>query len=244
MSAIGTRNDPSKVLLGCPRLGPETVAAYPFSALVSAGVAGCLNSSGQFVKGAANPLIGISRGVSMDHADRNSVTLRGKEVPLVLTDVGAYASLDHSVLVFTAKAKGAAGNDISIALTNEATAGSESVEVTGMDIVVEIEAGASTATQVKAAIDASAEALELIGVTIDGSASTAITALTADNLEGGANAFDYVVPGAAVFVDATTGFATKSGGGVVESNWKYASDPLTGVYPSGSATEDCALVVM
>lgn len=249
--AIGTRSDENKVLLGCPRKGPEVVQNYPYDgeAAVAAGVAVSLNSDGEVQAGPGNFIVGISRGVSMNHADRNSVTLRGKEVPLKLTDKSVAASLEEGDLTFTAKAAGAAGNDITVTFVDDGTAGSETVDVTGTDIVVHMDDTAetgSTATQIKAAIDGKAEAAALISVAIaSGQGAVVQDDFVETALEGGVDPYEYVVPGAAVHVDDTTGLATSSGESATESNWKYASGALEGVSPEiGGSSADCALVDM
>ena len=66
-----------------------------------------------------------------------------------------------------------AGNSITIEYADTATAGSETVVVTLQAILVGIESGVSTATQIKAAIDASLAASELVNVAITGTGATA-----------------------------------------------------------------------
>ena len=98
---------------------------------------------------------------------------------------------NNNDLVFTAKTKGAAGNSITITYVDpgEETA-TETVEVTGTDIVVtlrSVSATLSTAAQVKAAIEADAGANALVAVANaaanDGSGS--VIAMAEDALEGG-----------------------------------------------------------
>lgn len=71
-------------------------------------------------------------------------------------------------LTFTSVATGSGANDITIALVNDngISAGSETVVVTGTDIVINIDAGVSTATQIKAKFDASAAAVALASCAI------------------------------------------------------------------------------
>lgn len=76
----------------------------------------------------------------------------------------AHASLGG--LNFTAVAAGAAGNGVTVAYTIGATAGSEVVTVVGSAISVQIAAGVSTQTQVKAALDASSPAHALINTAV------------------------------------------------------------------------------
>lgn len=96
------------------------------------------------------------------------------------------ASLVKANLTFTAKEAGVPGNDISIAFITGGTAGSEVVTVVGKAISVSMASGVSTATQLKAAIDAKPEAAELIYVAIaPGQSGTAQAAFAVDNLEDG-----------------------------------------------------------
>jgi len=96
------------------------------------------------------------------------------------------ATLTKAQLVFTALSAGALGNDISIEFLDTGTAGAEEVTITGSLISVSMEAGVSTATQIKAALDASDEAMTLISVATTGTASTAQAAFAEENLASGA----------------------------------------------------------
>jgi hypothetical protein len=84
------------------------------------------------------------------------------------TAVKASGSLTASTgeLLITAVTAGVAGNSISVAFTAGATAGAEVVTVVGSAISVQIETGVSTATQIKAALDASVAAAALVLATI------------------------------------------------------------------------------
>jgi len=101
-------------------------------------------------------------------------------------DIYKKATLTKAQLIFTAIAAGAAGNDISIEFLDTGTAGAEVVTVTTSKISVAMEATVSTATQIKAALDASTQAMALISVATTGTASTAQAAFAEDNLELGA----------------------------------------------------------
>jgi hypothetical protein len=129
-------------------------------------------------------------------------------------------------LTFTAKVKGEAGNDITITYVNpgEETA-TESVEVTGSDIVVtlrSVSAVLSTAAQVKAAIEANAAANALVSVANananDGTG--AVTAMAEDALEGGvdgtpAEAWEQRYHGGYIYLNASEAPATVS-----TANWR------------------------
>lgn len=96
------------------------------------------------------------------------------------------ASLVVGDLTFRAIAPGVEGNSITIALVNDGTAGGETVNVTGTDIVVHMEAAASTAAQIKAAIDADADAAALVSAEIAaGQDAVAQAAAAAAPLENG-----------------------------------------------------------
>lgn len=64
-------------------------------------------------------------------------------------------------LTFTAVETGSPGNLITITFANSATAGAETCVVTDTDIVIGIQGGVSTATQIKAKYDATAAAVAL-----------------------------------------------------------------------------------
>lgn len=100
--------------------------------------------------------------------------------------ISSQASLVKANLTFTAKIAGFEGNDIEIEFLDTGVAGSEVVTVVGKKITVSMDGGVSTATQLKTAIDAKAEAAALITVAIaPGQGSTAQAAFAVDNLEGG-----------------------------------------------------------
>lgn len=188
-------------------------------------------------------LIGISRGASLSDTKKTSVCRVGDYVPLLLTDEGEFAELVSAEdLTFTAKEKGEAGNAITIALVDGGTAGDEEVTVDGTDIVVSMDSTVSTATQIKAALDASEEAMALIGVTISGTAGDAQTAFAEDALEGGLDSYPYAVPGQPVEVSATTGLAVSDD---VLTGATYLTGALDGINPDdGSVTGKVAVIDM
>lgn len=94
------------------------------------------------------------------------------------------AAVTLQSLTYTAVADlGASGNSITIQYANTATAGAETVTVTGTAIVVGIETGVSTRNQVKTAVLASAPASALVVVT--GASASAATTVAATPLTGG-----------------------------------------------------------
>jgi hypothetical protein len=153
-------------------------------------------------------------------------------------DAGVAADLAVQDLTYTADVAGVAGNDITIAYIADGTAGAETVDVTGTDIVVHMDATpvtGSTATQIKTAVDASAPASALISVAVTGTGSNVQAAAAETPLADGAepvivstgnevktavNADD---PGAAdlVIVTGTNGSAVTA---LVETNLENGVD--------------------
>lgn len=105
------------------------------------------------------------------------------------------ASVVKGSLTFTAKDAGVAGNAITVTATSGGTAGSEVVTVVGTAISIQIQAGSSSATQMKAALDAKAEAAALIDTAIaSGQGATAQATFATSNLVGGADEIiDYIL---------------------------------------------------
>lgn len=100
------------------------------------------------------------------------------------------ASLVVQDLTYTAVAAGAAGNSISIAYLDTGTAGAEVASVVGTAISVSMEAGVSTANQIRAAILASAPASALVVAVLTGT-NVAQAAASLANLAGGADDEQY-----------------------------------------------------
>lgn len=99
------------------------------------------------------------------------------------------ASLIVQDLTFQAVLAGAPGDEITIKYEDTATAGSETVTVSGTDIVIGIEDGVTTATQLKAAFDAESDATDLATCTISGTAGDAQVLVSETPLDGGAGEF-------------------------------------------------------
>jgi hypothetical protein len=125
-------------------------------------------------------------------APADTVTINGKLKTAVASSPGAnqfacgtLASLVVQDITYTAVPRGAQGNNISIEYVGGGTAGSEVVTVTDSAIVIEIEDGVSTATQVKAAFDAESDATDLASATITGTAGDAQDVEAEANLAGG-----------------------------------------------------------
>lgn len=102
------------------------------------------------------------------------------------TALAAYRYIQD--LKYTAVTAGSAGNAITIEYTTGGTAGAEGVSVISSAITVQIEDLVSTATQIKAAIDATPAAAALVSVSISGaSGAFQFGPVSPLNLEGGKN---------------------------------------------------------
>lgn len=155
--------------------------------------------------------------------------------------VGAQVEIQD--LTFYAQTPGAAGNGITIEYTTGGTAGSEVVTVVGLAISVQIDSGASTAQNIKDAIDGDMDASALVGVTISGTASNPQTGpVSATNLEDGADAiglagFEVVtVVGDAITIKFEAGVSTAQQiKDAVEAD--FDANALVAVIISGTASD-------
>jgi len=91
-------------------------------------------------------------------------------------------------LTYVAKQVGTDYNTVSITYTSGGTAGSEAVSLAGNDITVQIDAGVSTAAQIKTAIEGNLGAALRVDVIISGTGSNAQSTQTQLFLLGGENA--------------------------------------------------------
>lgn len=229
-----TNHDANKILLGTTGSSEREASFEPGDpAVCKAGLAVSRGSDGVLdLGGAAGSFLGVSLGRSLSDTEKCAVLRTGLRVPMRLKDEGVFSSLVQGNLTFTAKEKGVDGDNITIALVDGGTAGSETVDVTGTDIVVNMDDGVSTAQQIADALEASEEAMALIGVEIaEGEEATAQAAFAEDALENGADSYPYVEVGAAVDVDGSTGEACsddEATGGVYASGVLSGIDPLTG----------------
>lgn len=126
-------------------------------------------------------------GFPVDHMVLADITasITGANVSNKTFDTGSFAALIVQDLTYTAKVPGVAGNSITIEYTDGATAGAEVVAVVGNAISVQIQTTVSTADQVKAAVDASAPAMVLVGVAVTGTGATAQVTAAAAALTAG-----------------------------------------------------------
>ncbi len=121
--------------------------------------------------------------VSDDFDDTDFI--EGVETPAVA------ASLKVHDITFTAVTAGVGGNSLNVEYIDDGIAGSESVVLTDGDltITVHIDAGVSTAQQIKDAVDDSVSASALVSTEIDpGDESAVQAAFTQDDLAGGVDA--------------------------------------------------------
>lgn len=108
-----------------------------------------------------------------------------------MNNCAMYAGVASSVVIqdLTLTFNAVGDNDtITVEYVDDATAGSETATFTNPNIVVHIESGVSTATQVKAALDANFTIVSNITTTISGTASDPQTTQGPVNFAGGENA--------------------------------------------------------
>lgn len=219
--------DASKVLMGSHGSSDFQASCEPSDpATFTAGLAVRRKSTGELsLSSSDGPCIGVSLGEDLSDSTKTSVCREGNRIPLQLP---SFATLVKADLTFSKKVAA----DVSIEFLDTGTAGAEVVTVTGDAddgylISVSMEDGVSTATQMKAAIDAEADALALIDTEISGTGSNAQSAFAED-------AIDTALPviGAAVRVSNTTGQAVASSGTLTGAC--YVSGVMEGVKQDGS----------
>lgn len=232
--ATPTNHDASKVLMGSvgssdlnATCEPSDPASFPAGRAVRRKSDGALSlSSGD------GSLIGVSAGKSLSDTKKTAVVRAGNRVPV---ELAGFAYLTKADLTFFTK------RDVAVAIEalDDGTAGAEEVTVTGDDdagylISISMEDGVSTATQVKAAMDAEADALALVDTVITDTASDPQAAFAEDDIDG-------VIPaiGAAVRVSNTTGKAIPAGGTLTGA--MYVSGLLTGVNEDSSEIPAAAI---
>ena len=112
-----------------------------------------------------------------------------KESSYGVTPASVKATLVIDDITYTAKKGGSQGNSITVQYADTATAGSETVSVSENAILVGIDSGVSTATQVLAAINGTAAALALVTAAITGTAGDAQVTTASTALTGGSGEF-------------------------------------------------------
>lgn len=111
-----------------------------------------------------------------------------EELSLLSMEQGEQMTLASVVIQDLTYTETQLGVGATITYRNGGTAGSERVTVSGHDITVLIAGGTSTATQIKAAVDAHTDANKLVTVTVSGTGSTAQKTCVLATLAGGAAA--------------------------------------------------------
>lgn len=222
-----THHDASKVLMGShgssdldASCEPSDPVSFPAGRAVRRASTGALSlSSGD------GQLIGVSMGKSLSDTTKTAVARTGNFIPI---ELAGYAFLIQGDLTFFKKRNVA----VAIEFLDTGTAGAESSSVTGDDengyvISLSMEAGVSTATQCKAALDADVDTAALIDTLISGTAGTAQAAFAEDDIDG-----SIAVVGAAVRVSNSTGKAVNASGTLTGAS--YVSGTLTGIQEDAS----------
>lgn len=166
----------------------------------------------------------IMLATSLDLAQyMEGVTVKGKFFTLLASSDFVDADISPVIatkviggLTYTSKLAGSAGNAIEIAHVDGVTPG---VSVNGTEITVTIDDAATTNDQVKALIEASEAASELVSVAVTGTGSALAIAAAMTNLTGG-----------------VTGFAT----GTFEGVTGIASDDTDLLVAQGTVKDRCA----
>lgn len=226
-------HDPSKVLLGSVGSSIREFAdveADPDDFV--AGLAVRRSASGLQIEAGENAyLAGVSCGPSPeDPRKKTRLVVTGMLIPLRLKN--AAASVKVGNLTFTSNLFGAAGNDLRITLVDalfDADAEIATDPDSPLEIIIEIEDGATSAEAIAHAIMDDADTSELISVAIDaGEEETEQDASAEAPFVGGE---DFVFNGAVVKIDADTGEGSADG---TATNAIYSSNVLTGFYAEGS----------
>lgn len=183
---------------------------------------GTITGTGGFNGVSVNPTIGLNNNYAV-----------GIDVNMdnVTNYPGAVASLVVQDITITLLVPGSDGNNITVEYTNTTTAGNEVCTFTYPNIVVSIQSGVSTATQVLAAFNANPTLISNASIVITGVASNPQVTYAQTNLAGGIN------PGtkkAAQFkgdvsIDGALSF---TGGLSIGALSSFASVDISG-YPSG-----------
>lgn len=148
--------------------------------------------------------------------------------PISGTPVNAVAAtgtaFETNTLTYTAKTKGASGNDITVMLTDPGEEAIEKVTVTGsaIEVLLAYSAGAitSTLTDVKAAIDADPAASALISVAVGGEGST-LAAADLTELSGGVDGT--VAAAGTIMYDSSALYISAGESTINTANWQTIS---------------------
>lgn len=136
------------------------------------------------------PASGTFQGLNVNPTitdNRNNATGLYINMSNVTNYAGVKASLVVQDITYEYNTAGTFGNTITVEYTNTTTAGNEVASLAGTNITVSIESGVSTATQVKAALDANITISGAMTTTITGTASNPQVTYAQTNLAGGIN---------------------------------------------------------
>lgn len=142
------------------------------------GTFGTFNANGYYKGVGVNPTITSARYAAGIDVSMDNVT----------TYAGVKAAVTIQDLTFEFIQPGSFNNGYTIEFVDDGTAGAETVSIAGLVIEVHIEAGVSTATQVKAACDANISFVGAVTTTISGTAGDAQIAEGPTNFAGGIDA--------------------------------------------------------
>lgn len=157
---------------------PTFASNSGFVGVAVSGNLGTFGNSAYYHGVSINPTITEGRYCAGINVSMDSVTVYA----------GVQATLTEQDLTFTWIQPGSYNNGYTLEYTSGGTAGSEVVSISGFAITVQIDSGVSTATQIKAALDAVPSVISNITTTISGTGSNAQTTFGPTNFAGGDDA--------------------------------------------------------
>lgn len=243
-----TRHNPNQILLGATGSNFKLVKTYNADPeTMKIGLAARLGSS-DGVTPTTGTIIGVSLGESLTKGDNKNcdVVKKGTDVPVRIKNTGVASAIKVGNITFTAKKKGTADNGWVISYVAGGTAGSEVVTVnhSAKTISILIAAATSTATQIKAAFDGTANAAALFTTAIDsGQGSTAQAAGTGTTASG-TDVF-VATQGAMAYIENDTGeFCVAASGDTATGGYFTDGKIYDGVLADGSIVKGIALINM
>ncbi len=133
--------------------------------------------------------ISIELLVTATPSEPLAIDVTGTAISVTLeNDAGMASELEEQDLTYTAVEVGEDGDDITITYVADGTAGAETVDVTGTDIVVHMDdtpVTGSTANDILAAVEASVPASALVSVAVTGTGTNVQAAAAETPLAGG-----------------------------------------------------------
>ncbi len=240
-------HDPTKVLFGVVTTSDRDISVHdgdPTTFVAGLAVRRATTGALQLTDDGTAALIGVSLGDDLSGTTKRTAVCRdGDGVPIRLKDNAVAATKTIGGLVFTAKVAGTGGNAITITIVDTGDVVPVVPTVVGNAVVINIDGGVTTANAIKAAVDAAPTAAAKVSVAVtSGQGAVAQNAASVQNLAGGTatDYDDFVVLGAVVKIDDTTGEASTDGD---DTDAVYTSGVLTGVYADGT-TAPAALIDM